>query len=168
MRIAKRALLVIMMTAVPLAALAGPAKSADRVVTVGEFAIMLASARGEAPSLEASKAVQLMVQAGVPLPADPSQPLTERALADVLDFYGVKVTGTADRAVSQGKATAALLSVAGAAGAAAPGPASLDDCLNRPNHGQCVVCCKEMGGRANTCAKFCFAINKPSPSEPLP
>jgi hypothetical protein len=52
--------------------------------------------------------------------------------------------------------------------AAAPAPESLSDCQALANHGQCVNCCKQLGGSPNTCAKDCFVINKPSASEPLP
>jgi hypothetical protein len=34
----------------------------------------------------------------------------------------------------------------------------MDDCLARASHGQCEVCCKAVGGDANTCAKFCNHI----------
>jgi hypothetical protein len=171
MRIANRALLIVLLTAVPLGALAGPVKSADRAVTVGEFAVMLATARGDAPTFQASKVVEMMVQAGVPLPADPSLPLTERALADVLDFYGVKVTGVANRTVSPSKAEAVLLTMGSAlssTAAARPAPATLDDCLALGNTGQCIRCCRELGGTPNSCARLCSSIHKPSPSEPLP
>lgn len=175
MRSVKRALVLVLMTAIPLAAHAGQAKSnaADRAVTVEEFAVMLATARGGVKGQDAGKAVELMVRAGVPLPADGRQPLTEKSLAEVLDFYGVNVKAGSDRAVTPAKAAAALLAVGGMLSAtakgAAPAPsASLDDCLVNANHGQCVNCCKVLLGSATSCAKFCFSINKPSASEPLP
>ena len=133
---------------------------------------MLATAKGGARALDAGKAVDSLVKAGVPLPADARQPLTEKTLSDVLDFYGVNVKPGSDRTVSPAKAESALLlmtSTASATSKAGPAPSvTLDDCLALANHGQCVVCCKNLGGTANTCAKQCFAINKPSPSEPLP
>jgi hypothetical protein len=174
MRIAKQALVLVLMTAVSLAAHAGQARSgkSDQAVTVGEFAVMLATARGGARALDAGKAVDSLVKAGVPLPADARQPLTEKVLSDVLDFYGINAKAGAGRTVSPAKAESALLllgSAVGAASKAAPAPSvTLDDCLALSNHGQCVVCCKNLGGAPNSCAKMCFVINKPSPSEPLP
>lgn len=174
MRIARSALVLLLISAIPLAVHAGQAKSSspDRAVTVGEFAVMLVTARGKAPSLEAGKAVASLVRAGVPLPANAAQPLTERTLAEVLDFYGVNVKPGSERTVTTAKAESALLTMGSAVSASATGsPApsvTLDDCVALSNHGHCVNCCKDLGGRANSCAKLCFAINKPSPSEPLP
>jgi hypothetical protein len=164
-----RALVLILMTAVPLAAFAGQSQSSDPAITVGKFAVMLNAATG-GRSLEAGKALEALTKAGVPLRGGLDQPLTERMLADVLAYYDVKASGAADRSVSEGKAKSALLLAGGSlASAASVAPADeLDICLQESNHGQCVNCCKSQGGSANSCAKVCFAINKPSPSEPLP
>ncbi|MGH9750386.1 MAG: hypothetical protein ACRD5D_00100 [Candidatus Polarisedimenticolia bacterium] len=156
------------MTAIPLAVFAGQAKGKDPAITVGKFAVMLNAATG-GRSLEAGKAMEALTKAGVPLRGSLDQPLTERMLADVLAYYDVKATGAADRSVSEGKARSALLLAGGSlASAASIVPADIDICLQESNHGQCVGCCKSQGGTANSCARVCFAINKPSPSEPLP
>ena len=44
---------------------------------------------------------------------------------------------------------------------------AMDACLAKTNHGQCEVCCLNLGGTANTCSKFCKQI-KGGAGEPLP
>jgi len=44
----------------------------------------------------------------------------------------------------------------------------VDTCFDEINHGQCMDCCKNLGGTSNTCANACMVINKPSASEPIP
>jgi len=45
---------------------------------------------------------------------------------------------------------------------------TVDSCFDQKTHGQCMDCCKTLGGEASTCAKACMVINKPSASEPIP
>ena len=169
---------VALVAALPLAAFAAGDVSAGRKgpVTVADFAVMLSSASGGVKSLDAGKAVEALAKAGVPL-GDPSAVLTDAKLVEILGHYGVRAKASNPAsAVSQGKAEAAILLIDPAnagkgqtAARAGTGAQSLDDCLVQPNHGQCVGCCKDLGGTsALQCTRFCMQINKPSESEPLP
>lgn len=175
MTIRKSLLALVLTAAVPMAAMAaGQAqdKKGTAPLTVGDFAVMLARTTGTGRSLEAKGATDALVKAGVPL-GNPKAALSEEKLAEILGFYGVKVTTSSpDQAVSQAKAGNALLllggSMAAAASSPAPGLSTLEDCLINANHGDCTNCCKGLGGEANTCAKFCQQIMKGSVGEPLP
>ncbi len=104
--------------------------------------------------------------------------LTEGEAAALLRLVGADVTTSAPaRLIAPGRIRTLLLIAAGAlrteaaSGRFVTSEVSLtsrDDCVSLRTHGECVDCCKAAGGAANTCAKECFAINKPSPSEPLP
>jgi len=106
-------------------------------------------------------------------------PLTEGVAVTLLGVVGLEAsTTTPGRQIDQARAQALLRSVSGqadslrgyssAAASATSTQGSIDPCLSLANHGQCVKCCKDQGMPANSCAKACFVINKPSPSEPLP
>jgi hypothetical protein len=164
----------------PLAILAATATTGSKTpksLSVGDFAVMLASASGGARDLDAARAADSLVRSGVRL-GDLNATLTDGRLAEILRTYGLKVTSTSpDSAVSREKAQAALLLVNGAPGPGRsmapasrvpPGTQTLDDCLAQPNHGQCENCCKDFGSSGSQCARFCQQINKPSDSEPLP
>jgi hypothetical protein len=154
--------------------LAAPARGAADRATVADLAsglVRMAEADGGA---EAGRRLAADLQQTM-LAGHGSLPLTERLAVDILRGIGVAASTSApERFVSperlEGLLSAAASGLGGQAATPAAGvaPASLDDCLMRPNHGQCVICCKALGLRANSCAKLCFAINKPSPSEPLP
>ena len=182
MRIHRQILVLALASAVPLAAFAAQqarGKGGAAKVSVGEFATMLASATETGPAQEARRAVDSLVKGGVPL-GDLSATLTERKLAENLDFYGVKAsTSNPEQAVSKARAEAALLLIGGAedrarstgksASKVSPSPQTMDDCLAESNHGQCVNCCKALGTTTATrCSKFCMQINKPSSPEPIP
>lgn len=175
MKITRPLLALVLMAAVPMAALAAgqaQAKKSTAPLTVGDFAVMLANTTGYGRALEAKGATDTLVKAGVPL-GNPRAVLSEEKLTEILGFYGVRATTSSPgQSVSRGKAETALLLVGGsmtsAASSVGPTPSSLDDCLALSNHGQCENCCKALGGAANTCAKFCFEINKGSAGEPLP
>jgi hypothetical protein len=173
MRSSKWALVLALVVAVPLTAYAGVSKAKDQSVTAGDFAVLLAAATGKGRDLSAEAAVESLRKAGVPI-GDVKAVLNEKDLAAILDHYGVRtVTKDPGRVVSVGRAESALLAAGtqlASSATAAPGPdqSALDICLVEPNHGQCVNCCKGLGGKPTDCAKFCFAINKTSPSEPLP
>ncbi|MGH9751084.1 MAG: hypothetical protein ACRD6R_14345 [Candidatus Polarisedimenticolia bacterium] len=106
--------------------------------------------------------------------------LTEERAVSMMKDLGVELTtSNPDRLVSQEKITALVRNVESGLVArpgspaeggftSATSPADMEECLTLGTHGACVVCCRSMGVRANACAKTCFAINKPSPSEPLP
>jgi hypothetical protein len=106
--------------------------------------------------------------------------LTEGRAVSLMKDLGVELTTTnPGRLVSQERIAAIVRGVESGL-ASRPGspveggftsataPADMEECLGLSTHGTCVVCCRSMGVRANSCAKACFVINKPSPSEPLP
>ena len=175
MTIRKSLLALVLTAAVPLAAMAaGQAqdKKGTTPLTVGDFAVMLAKSTGTGRDLQVKGATDALVKAGVPL-GNPKATLSEEKLAEILGFYGVKVTTSfPSQAVSQAKAGSALLLLGGsessAASSPAPGLSTLEDCLVLDNIGSCTNCCKNLGGEANTCAKFCQQIKKGSIGEPLP
>jgi len=178
MRTTRPLLALILIAAMPLAAqAAGQVKGQKSTapLTVGDFAVMLAATTGKGPALEVKSATDALVKAGVPL-GNPRATLSEEKLVEILGFYGVRVkSSTPQQAVTRSKAESALGLVGGALntgistmGSGSPSPSGpLDDCLAQPNHGQCEGCCKNLGGEANTCAKFCFQI-RTSDGEPLP
>jgi hypothetical protein len=173
MKFRRWVLVLALVAAVPFAAYAGVSKAKNQSVTAGDFAVLLAAATGRGHDLSAESAVDSLKKAGVPI-GDAKSVLSEKDLAVILDHYGVRaVTKDPGKSVSVARAESALLAASpqlAASATAIPGPdqSSLDICLAEPNHGQCVNCCKGFGGKPTDCAKFCFAINKPSPSEPLP
>jgi hypothetical protein len=175
MRIPRPLLTLVLIAAVPMAASAAGQvqdKKGKAPLTVGDFAVMLAKATGTGRALEGKGAVDALVKAGVPL-GNSKATLSEEKLAEILGFYGVKVTTSSpDQAVSQAKAGSALLllggSMASAASSLGPGLSTLEDCLINANHGECTNCCKALNGESNTCAKFCQQIMKGSIGEPLP
>lgn len=154
-------------------AVAAPDKSAAQV-TGAQLMQDLAAAVNAADSRQASVLRDKMSRGGS------DAPITETGAVELLRSLGVDVTtSTPARALSRQQADALVAkfrghlatSLAEAQGAAVghgPSPATMDDCLAEKNHGLCVECCKALGGGPSTCAKTCFAINKPSPSEPLP
>jgi|SRR5262245_4812014 len=179
MRPTRRLLAVILIAAMPLAAFAaeqskGPKSSGP--LTVGDFSVMLAATTSRGPAVDAKSAHAALVKAGVPL-GNPKAVLSEQKLAEVLGYYGVRVTSSSpSQAVTLAKAELALHALGSAlnsataapAGSSSPAPeADFDVCLSEANHGQCVNCCKGFGGAANTCSRFCQQI-KISEGEPLP
>lgn len=167
--------------AVPMAAVAADetGKSRQATITVADFAVMLAASAGQSRALEAEGVARALLKAGVPL-GDPKAALSERKLSEILGHYGAPVKPSwSERPVTRGKAEAALLlmgpsSIGGAgrpnSALATPRLETVDDCVAlSKNHGQCVVCCKDLGIAANSCTRFCVSFTgKPSPSEPLP
>lgn len=179
MKLSRAGLVLILVAAMPLAASAAEPSRAYRAaapLTVRDFAVMLAASTESGRGLEADKAVDALVKSGVPL-GDPGLPLSERKLAEILRFYGVQArTSSPDQLVSRAKARTALLAAGNSAASGGVGAAAktgvlpadaLDECLLEVNHGQCVGCCKDLGGTATNCAKFCHQINQ-SASEPQP
>jgi hypothetical protein len=170
-------LAILMLLTLPGAAASAAADRGPRPEqpTIGGFAAQLAllSSRGGAP---AAGAAEILIESGSAA-GRARAPLTEGAAAAMLKSVGIDAgTSAPGRLVSEGRAAALVRLVAdrlGAAGGAGPtaaqaSPATLDDCLVLRNHGECVTCCKAEGLSASSCAKACFVINKPSPSEPLP
>ena len=180
MRMRRQILALALVAVMPLALFAAERAAGTKAATlsVGDFAKMLAAASAGGRVHDTRATTEVLISKGVPL-GDLNAPLSERKLAQILDFYGVKVKSTGSmEAVSAGKAEAALVLLGGALGAGrsaasvnaspAPAPQSLSDCEALANHGQCVNCCKDLGFAANSCSRTCFSINKPSESEPLP
>ena len=176
MRLLRKLLVLGVISALPLAAFAGAADSktnAKAPVSVADFAVMLTHVNGSDRSLDADRAVASLLKAGVPL-GDPKAPLNEGKLAEILTYYGVRATtDEPGKAVGADRAQAATLLLPASLNEAAstkvpPSVNTLDDCLAQSNHGQCVGCCKALGGTAKSCSRTCFQINKPSESEPLP
>jgi hypothetical protein len=173
MKISKSLLALVLTAAIPMAAMAAGAaqgKKSTAPLTVGDFAVMLARTTGTA--LESKSAADVLTKAGVPL-GNPKATLSEEKMAEIIGFYGVKVTTSSPgQAVSQAKAGNALLLLGGsmtsAASSPGPGLSTLEDCLVNANHGECTNCCKAIGGEPNTCSKFCQQIMKGSVGEPLP
>jgi hypothetical protein len=178
MRLTRRLLAVILIAAMPLAAHAAEqakGQKSSSPLTVGDFAVMLAATTSRGPAVDAKDAHAALVKAGVPL-GNPRAVLSEQKLAEVLGYYGVRVTSSSpSHPVTLAKAESALVTLGSAlnsgtasSAAGSPSPAqTLDDCLLEANHGQCVNCCKALDGAANTCARFCQQI-KISEEEPLP
>jgi len=179
MRISRPLLALVLTAALPVASSAAEqplSQKSTAIVSVGDFAVMLSRVSGNGRLVEAKAATAALAKKGVPL-GDPKAPLNEMKLAEIMAFYGVKVTSSSPlQAVSPGKAEKALQLLAtslGSATSVAGGgtaivPAGLEDCLALSNHGQCENCCKVLGGSATSCSKTCFAINKGSAGEPLP
>jgi hypothetical protein len=153
-------------------AFAAEAGRAAGRVTVGDLAAGLVQA-AEMGGSEAARRAAADLQKSL-VAGNLHLPLTEGLAANLLRGIGVAAsTSTPDRFVSQARLETLLHAAANslanpAAATRDASPATLDDCLMESNHGHCVVCCKALGLRANSCAKACFVINKPSPSEPLP
>jgi hypothetical protein len=174
----KRTLLTALIAAGCSAALvvAAEPRTGARSATAGDLVRGLARA-AEAAGPEVAGSVTARLELAVPVGRADAL-LTEALAVDILRAVGVDAsTRTPDRLVSQDRLGSLLAGAAGGLSGAAAAwggspvsaqPATLADCFTRANHGQCVECCKAMGLRANTCAKSCFVINKPSPSEPLP
>ena len=175
MRISRPLLALVLMAFVTMAvASAGQAqeKKVTAPLTVGDFAVMLAKTTSPGRALEKKSATDVLVKAGVPL-GNPKATLSEEKLAEILGYYGLRVTTTSPgQTVSLAKAGSALLllgdSMSSAASSPGPGPSTLDDCLAIDNIGTCINCCKALVGEASTCAKFCQQIKKGSNGEPLP
>jgi len=179
MRPTRRLLAVILIAAMPLAAYAAEQAKGQKStspVTVGDFAVMLSAATSRGPAVDVKDAHAALVKAGVPL-GNPKAVLSEQKLAEVLGYYGLRVTSSSpSQPVTLAKAESALVMLGSAlnsatvstAGSSSAAPAAdVDVCLSEANHGQCVNCCKGFGGAANTCSRFCQQI-KVSEGEPLP
>lgn len=123
-------------------------------VAISERLSGLAATGGEGAPLTEAGAVAMLNRAGFAAStSNPTRPLTrDRADALVRQFRAWAV-GAASHGTS---ATTGVV------------PDDVETCFDETNHGQCVACCKALGGSASGCAKACFVINKPSPSEPLP
>jgi hypothetical protein len=171
MKTARNSIALIMMMLVAVAlAFAANDRPATRV-TMGQFARDLAATARASGGGAASGRI-----AGIDFAAGGNTPLTEAGAMALLRQTGFQVSSSspertltrqqADVLLGQFRSWMVAQNVNG--GAPKPVPSNLGDCLAEINHGQCVVCCKELGGSASTCSKACMVINKPSESEPLP
>ena len=141
--------------------------------TVADLAAELArTAGGGAPARDLRE--RLLQHAGAA--HAPGLPLTEGAAAAMLRDLGIEAGTSRPEQQVSGKRMALLVRLAGErldaratlVSGARVSPTTLDDCLVLRNHGECVNCCRGEGLSSSACAKECFAINKPSASEPLP
>lgn len=161
------------MTAVTVVA-AGSSRAASTPLKVADFAAMLAN-HGSTGVLESpEQAAQRLDRLGVPL-GDPEATLTEGRLSAIMGFYGLQATTSNPSAIvesTRGTAVAAILGATAGPFAGtekkkgSPGTGDLGVCLSERNRGKCVNCCKDQGSPANACARFCQAIDHPSPSSP--
>lgn len=162
-------ILVILCALAP--ALAAPDKPSAKI-TGAEFARSLSGAALAAGATDVSRRIMETDH------AKSGAPLTQAAAAALLRSGGFATTTAdpgraltreqADILVRQFGASVASPRVSSSANAGVPEGDALDACLQLDNHGQCVNCCKSLGGGASSCSKVCMAINKPSATEPLP
>jgi hypothetical protein len=163
------------LTVTVFAASAGP-----KTPTVGEFAIKVNAALGN-KAADQKAAADSLKKLGVDLGKDLNVPLTEERAARILADLGVKVTTSNPNGTLSATKADLLLSSVSLSTAASIAPASLPGhCLNEPNRGACVECCKEEVGPVENiqgnlqdpgriCANFCKSVlppGQPSPSEP--
>jgi hypothetical protein len=169
------------LVATAFAAPSSPAKSSD--VTVGKFAVKVASALGYAvPDQEA--AAQALRGRGVTVDTNLAAPLTEGSAARMMTDLGINVTTPKDPAATVSDSRAGVL--AGTMSSLAtlgftPATTLPDQCLHSADKGTCVDCCiaavgplPDPGGGTRTagkeCGRFCQANVIPpiSPGEPTP
>lgn len=169
------------LTVAVFAASGTPAKKSQ--VTVGEFAVKVASALGY-ESRDQSGAKDTLRSLGVNLAADLNAPLTEGAVARIMADLGVSVQApaTPDTPVSASKAgfLAGTIREMGRFstedGNEPPQPITPPpSCLASVDRGTCVNCCKDAVGQLTNhqgnprdagkeCSKFCKNNVPPPPS----
>jgi hypothetical protein len=159
------------------------ASSAPKPVTAGEFAVKVSRAMG-VERADSKAAAAALKSFGVNFGTDLNASLTEGQAARILGDLGLRVsTTTPSSVVFEGKADS-LASLARAATVQAGiAPAGLPtQCLNSPDRGTCVDCCKaavgsitDAGGNPKDpgplCSKFCQSLlppGKQSSPEPSP
>lgn len=159
----------VLLAAVSLAAAAAPS---SKSVTVADLQKSLVPAVARTWSVTPEQASRMLSRPNL----DANSVLTEGIAVDIFKSLGVDAgTKEPNRPLSQQKLTALVqrfeTGFRSAATAVRPGgdlPGGVEVCYTESNHGRCVECCKELGGSPSLCAKGCFVINKPSPSEPIP
>ena len=172
------------LTVAVFAAPGAPAKKAP--VTVGQFAVQVASALGY-ETRDAKGAQDALRALGVNLSADLNAPLTEGTVARIASDLGVRVLAPPKPEVPVTSARAGFL--AGTIGDAVsfgtetnepPQPISPpDSCLQSVDRGTCVNCCKDAVGMLTNhqgnprdagkeCSKFCKNNVPPGPSDEEP
>jgi hypothetical protein len=166
------------LTAAAFAAGEGP----KTTPTVGEFALKVNTALGN-KAVSQKAAADSLRSLGVNLGADLGAPLTEERAAGILADLGVKVTtANPKNPLSAAKADQLLAGVSlSTAASVAPAANGLPtQCLNSPNRGTCVDCCKAAVGPVENiqgnlqdpgkiCSNLCKSVLPPgqaSPSEP--
>jgi hypothetical protein len=166
-------------TAVTVAVFAA-SSGTQRPVTIGQFAVKVSRAMGNA-SANQSVAVSSLKKLGVNLGTDLNASLTEGQAARIMSDLGLRVTTAhPDSAMTSGKADQ-LAGMAGSASVASLVPADFlipPACLQQRNRGQCDTCCTNYLISINidpnttpACARACKVIPPPgkqSPSEPVP
>ncbi len=173
----RKALVLAMVLAIAAfsGASAGTGKDSAAGLTVGAFSRSLVAAL-EASGVQVKEKAALM--RGV-IAGREQTPLTEGVAVALLGTIGLDAsTSNPGRMVGEARGLTILRTVAGRADTLQPSSfagttatstqGSIELCFSLSNHGKCVECCKGQGIQANSCAKACFVINKPSASEPLP
>jgi len=173
------------LTVAVFAASGTPAKKSQ--VTVGEFAVKVASALGY-EARDQRGAQDTLRSLGVDLAADLNAPLTEGAVARIMADLGVSVQApaTPDTPVSASKAgflAGTIREIGGFStedGNEPPQPINPPaTCLQQVNRGACVNCCKTAVGplinhqgnprdAGKECSKFCKNNVPPPPSDEEP
>src|SRR5262245_45475221 len=125
------------------AAIAGTSAKAAKT-TVGDFAVQVATALGDATP-DAQKAAAALRSRGVKLSADLGATLTEGEAARIMADLGVSVAAPAEPSTPVSSVKAAVL--AGMMMTNATAARTVNDglpagCLTSRNRGQCVECCK--------------------------
>jgi hypothetical protein len=165
------------LTAAAFAAGEGP----KTTPTVGEFALKVNTALGN-KAVSQKAAADSLRSLGVNLGADLGAPLTEERAAGILADLGVKVTTANPKSpLSAAKADQLLAGVSlSSAASVVPSNDLPTQCLNSPNRGTCVECCKAAVGLieniqgklqdpGKVCSNLCKSVLPPgqaSPSEP--
>jgi hypothetical protein len=173
------------LTMAVFAASGTPAKKSQ--VTVGEFAVKVASALGY-ETRDQKVAQKTLRGMGVNLAADLNAPLTEGAVAKIMTDLGVSVMVPSAPETPVSSAKAGFL--AGSLAASSFGTETQEppqpiepptECLQAIDRGTCVNCCKDAVGMLTNhqgnprdagkeCSKFCKAWTGPivSDEEPQP
>ena len=174
----KSLLILVVSAALTAAAFAASGKAQKPTITVGDFAVKVASAIGK-PAGSPKVAIDSLKFMGVKI-SNANAKLTEGAASRILGALGMSVTtNNPDSELTAGKVDQ-LVALVSTAGGTLPGNNLPTQCLESRNRGFCENCCKEAFGCptdpnlscevASGCAKFCKAVlppGPPSPSDPI-
>jgi hypothetical protein len=173
-----KALLVLALCAGLTASIAVAGSSAKAAkTTVGDFAVQVATALGDATP-DAQKAAATLRSRGVNLSANLGATLTEGEAARIMADLGVAVAAPSEPSTPVSTVKAAVLAgmMTNATGARTQADGLPTQCLSSKNRGNCQDCCKAATGcgappapfDCNTCSKFCKNNVPPVPSDPEP
>lgn len=158
-------------------------------LTVGDFAVMVASrVSPNSPQLTPAAAAEILKKNGIRVPTELSSPLTEAEVVDLFSQFGITIqaahpsnqmdrskaqalvgtfgdtlearsSGANVKTSSQGK-TSALTSVTL--------ESDLTPCQDLPRTKDCHTCCKALGYANKVCGQACSGGPKASAYEPTP